>query len=62
MLHAIFPSVDSAQIQLMTKEKARRVAEGGDEFIVPEPQPLPEAAVELQMKDLQFLRQNNGDT
>ncbi|KAI4320466.1 hypothetical protein MLD38_033942 [Melastoma candidum] len=62
MLSTIFPSVDSAQIQSMIKEKARRVDEGSDEFIMPEPQPLPEAAVGLQMKDLQFLRQNSSET
>lgn len=59
MLSAVFPSVQQSQIETMIKEKARRVAEGEDEGTVPKPKPLPKEAVQLQMKDLQFLQQNS---
>ena len=58
MLKAVFPSVDKPDIQRIIKDKATRVAEGTDEISVPEPKPLPIEAAQLQMKDLQFLKQN----
>lgn len=58
MLSAVFPSVKPAEIERIVKDKARKVAEGSDENGFPEPKPLPEEAVKLQMKDLQFLQQN----
>ncbi|PKI49455.1 hypothetical protein CRG98_030147 [Punica granatum] len=57
MLSAVFPSVKQSQIETMIKDKVRRVAEG-DEENLPKPKPLSKEAVQLQMKDLQFLRQN----
>lgn len=60
MLSAVFPSVQQSQIESMIHDKARRVAEGEEEGgTVPKPKPLPREAVQLQMKDLQFLRQNS---
>ncbi|KAJ0111824.1 hypothetical protein Patl1_02730 [Pistacia atlantica] len=58
MLSAVFPSVKQAEIERIVKDKARKVAEGSDENSFPEPTPIPEEAVKLQMKDLQFLQQN----
>ncbi|XP_052117808.1 photosystem I assembly factor PSA3, chloroplastic [Arachis duranensis] len=59
MLSAVFPSVQQQEIQQMVREKALRVAEGGGDDYVLEAKPLSKEAVELQMKDLQFLRQNS---
>ncbi|GKV37314.1 hypothetical protein SLEP1_g45356 [Rubroshorea leprosula] len=58
MLSAVFPSVKQSEIQKIIKEKATKVAEGSDEDSVPEPKPLSKEAVQMQMKDLQFLKQN----
>lgn len=58
MLSAVFPSVEQPEIQRIVKDKAKKVAEGTDEVKVPEPKNLPKEAVKLQMKDLQFLKQN----
>lgn len=62
ILAAVFPSVKKAEITRIVKEKAKRVADGEDENSFQEPKPLPKEAVEMQMKDLQFLRQQNKDT
>ncbi|GMI67076.1 Photosystem I Assembly 3, PIGMENT DEFECTIVE 329 [Hibiscus trionum] len=60
MLTAVFPTVEQSTIQKIIKDKAIRVAEGGEEAgIVPEPKPLSKEAVQMQMKDLDFLKQNN---
>ncbi|GAA0165922.1 chaperone [Lithospermum erythrorhizon] len=59
MLTAVFPTVGKPEIERMLKEKAKRVAEGSEEFKVPEPRNLPKEAVQMQMKDLEFLRQNS---
>ncbi|KAK6153058.1 hypothetical protein DH2020_012697 [Rehmannia glutinosa] len=61
ILNAVFPTVGKAEIERIVKEKAKRVAEGTDEIKIPEPKPLPKEAVQLQMKDLQFLKKG-GDT
>ncbi|GAB2230010.1 hypothetical protein Droror1_Dr00014266 [Drosera rotundifolia] len=60
MLKAVFPTVRQAQIEEMVREKIQRVAEGGEEeeFL---PKSLPKEAVELQLKDLQFLKQNSAE-
>ncbi|KAG8366865.1 hypothetical protein BUALT_Bualt16G0012400 [Buddleja alternifolia] len=60
ILKSVFPTVDQLEIQRIVKEKAKRVADGTDEIIIPEAKPLPKEAVQLQMKDLQFLR-DGGD-
>lgn len=59
MLCAVFPTVKQSMIQRIIKDKAIKVAEGGDDAdIVPEPKPLSKEAVQMQMKDLEFLKQN----
>ncbi|KAK9272122.1 hypothetical protein L1049_002492 [Liquidambar formosana] len=58
ILSAVFPSVGQSEIKKIVKDKARKVAEGGDDDRISEPVPLSKEAVEMQMKDLQFLRQN----
>ncbi|TKY50412.1 hypothetical protein E2542_SST27876 [Spatholobus suberectus] len=59
MLSAVFPSVQREEIQRLVKDKAEKVAAGVDEGYVPELKPLSKEAVEIQMKDLQFLKQNS---
>ncbi|XP_057464072.1 photosystem I assembly factor PSA3, chloroplastic [Actinidia eriantha] len=59
VLNAVFPSVGQPRVTRIVKEKARKVAEGGEEDQYPEPKPLSKEAVQLQMKDLQFLKQNS---
>ncbi|KAL0317703.1 UNVERIFIED_CONTAM: Photosystem I assembly factor PSA3, chloroplastic [Sesamum angustifolium] len=61
ILNAVFPAVGMTVIERIVKEKAKRVAEGTDEIKIPEPKPLPKEAVQLQMKDLQFLREGNTE-
>ncbi|KAH7532528.1 hypothetical protein FEM48_Zijuj04G0029700 [Ziziphus jujuba var. spinosa] len=58
MLCAVFPSVQQTEIQRLVKNQAEKVARGGEMDIVPEPKPLTKEAVEMQMKDLQFLKQS----
>ncbi|KAL0299429.1 UNVERIFIED_CONTAM: Photosystem I assembly factor PSA3, chloroplastic [Sesamum radiatum] len=60
ILNAVFPAVGMPVIERIVKEKAKRVAEGTDEIKIPEPKPLPKEAVQLQMKDLQFLREGES--
>lgn len=57
MLSAVFPLVKQPEIQRMVKDKRQRVEEGVEEDFVSQEKPLPKEAVELQMKDLQFLKQ-----
>ncbi|KAK8693306.1 hypothetical protein V6N13_070895 [Hibiscus sabdariffa] len=60
MLTAVFPTVEQSTIRKIIGDKAIKVAEGGDDAdIVPEPKPLSKEAVQMQMKDLEFLKQNN---
>lgn len=59
MLSAVFPSVEQPEIQRIVKDKAIKVADGSDDNIIPEPKPLSKEAVQMQMKDLQFLRENS---
>ena len=60
MLTAVFPSVDKSEIERIIKEKAIRVAEGGEEEnLMTEPKRLPKEAIQMQMKDLEFLQQQN---
>ncbi|KAL0395690.1 UNVERIFIED_CONTAM: Photosystem I assembly factor PSA3, chloroplastic [Sesamum calycinum] len=61
ILNAVFPAVGMPVIERIVKEKAKRVAEGTDEIKIPEPKPLPKEAVQLQMEDLQFLREGNTE-
>ncbi|KAL2335644.1 hypothetical protein Fmac_016857 [Flemingia macrophylla] len=59
MLSAVYPSVQREEVQRLVKDKAEKVAAGVDEDFVSELKPLSKDAVELQMKDLQFLQQNS---
>ncbi|KAL5582556.1 hypothetical protein UlMin_014998 [Ulmus minor] len=59
MLRAVFPSVKQAEIQRIVKDMAEKVAEGGEFGIVPEQKILSKEAVQLQMKDLEFLQQKS---
>ncbi|KAG9450005.1 hypothetical protein H6P81_009970 [Aristolochia fimbriata] len=57
ILNAVFPSVGQTEVDRIVSTKAKLIAEGeGQNY--PEPKPLPKEAVQLQMKDLQFLKQN----
>ncbi|KAL1812320.1 hypothetical protein DCAR_0624533 [Daucus carota subsp. sativus] len=58
MLAVVFPTVGKSEINRIVSDQAKRVAEGIEEKY-PEPKPLSKEAVQLQMKDLQFLRQNS---
>lgn len=59
MLNAVFPTTGQQEIERIVKEKMKRVAEGSEEIKFPEPKPLSKEAVQLQMKDLEFLKQSN---
>ncbi|MQM11874.1 hypothetical protein Taro_044786 [Colocasia esculenta] len=56
MLNAVFPSVGQPEIDRLVSTKAKQIAEG-ERISYPEPKPLPKEAVEVQMKDLEFLKQ-----
>ncbi|KAK1298008.1 hypothetical protein QJS10_CPB14g00152 [Acorus calamus] len=60
ILNAVFPSVGQSKIDEMVDTKAKQVAEeertGAPEE---EKKPLFKEAVDLQLKDLQFLKQNS---
>ncbi|KAK1298012.1 hypothetical protein QJS10_CPB14g00156 [Acorus calamus] len=60
ILNAVFPSVGQSKIDEMVDTKAKQVAEeertGAPEE---EKKPLSKEAVDLQLKDLQFLKQNS---
>ncbi|KAK2994076.1 hypothetical protein RJ640_024340 [Escallonia rubra] len=58
MLNAVFPSVGQPNISRIVKEKAKKVKDGSEDDF-PERKALSKEAVQLQMKDLQFLRQNS---
>lgn len=58
MLNAVFPTIGQAQIERIVKEKVKKVEDGSEEIKFPEPKPLSKEAVQLQMKDLQFLKQS----
>lgn len=59
MLSAVFPSVQREEIRRLVKDKAEKVASGVEDDYVSDLKPLPKEAVEVQMKDLQFLQQNS---
>ncbi|KZV55883.1 hypothetical protein F511_15733 [Dorcoceras hygrometricum] len=62
MLNAVFPSIGQREMDRIVKEKLTRLAEGADEIKIPESKSLPKEAVQLQMKDLQFLRDGRDTT
>ncbi|VVB05744.1 unnamed protein product [Arabis nemorensis] len=57
MLTAVFPSVEKSEIERIIREKATRVAEGGEEENLMSEKRLPKEAIQMQMKDLEFLQQ-----
>lgn len=59
ILNAVFPAAGTQEIERIVREKAQRVADGTDEIKIPEPKPLPKEAVQLQMKDLEFLKKGS---
>lgn len=59
MLNAVFPTVGQQKVENIVKEKAKRVADGTEEIKYTEPKQLSKEAVQLQMKDLEFLKQNS---
>ncbi|KAL3526427.1 hypothetical protein ACH5RR_011083 [Cinchona calisaya] len=59
ILNAVFPTIGQPGIEKTVKEKIKKVAEGSEEIRFPEPKPLSKEAVQMQMKDLQFLKQIN---
>ncbi|XP_058088965.1 photosystem I assembly factor PSA3, chloroplastic [Magnolia sinica] len=58
ILNAVFPSVGQSEIERMVGTKAKQIADGEMENI-PEPKSISKEAVQMQMKDLQFLKQNS---
>ncbi|XP_074309586.1 photosystem I assembly factor PSA3, chloroplastic [Silene latifolia] len=62
MLTAVFPTVQQPEIERIIKQKAQNVAESSENEEYPvKPKPLTKEAIQLQMKDLQFLKQNNTE-
>ncbi|KAM3363961.1 photosystem I assembly factor PSA3, chloroplastic [Capsicum galapagoense] len=59
MLNAVFPTVGQQKVESIVKEKAKRVADGTEEIKYTEPKQLSKEAVQMQMKDLEFLKQNS---
>lgn len=59
MLTSVFPSVEKSEIERIIKEKATLVAEGGGEEENVMAKRLPKEAIQMQMKDLEFLQQQN---
>ncbi|KAJ4972511.1 hypothetical protein NE237_005685 [Protea cynaroides] len=59
ILNAVFPSVGQSEIDRIVGAKAKKIAEGSEDESFPEPKTLSEEAVRLQMKDLEFLKQNS---
>lgn len=62
ILNSVFPAVGKEDIERIVREKAKRVADGTDEIKIPEYKPLPKEAVQLQMKDLQFLQKGSDSS
>lgn len=58
MLASVFPSVERPEIQRIVKDKKMKVEEGSDDSNSLDPKPISREAVQQQIKDLQFLRQN----
>lgn len=59
ILSSVFPSVQRQEIRRMVKNMAEKVEEGGMDYIPDAAKPLSKEAVEMQMKDLNFLKQNS---
>ncbi|XP_010681289.2 photosystem I assembly factor PSA3, chloroplastic [Beta vulgaris subsp. vulgaris] len=61
MISAVFPTVKQPDIERIVKEKAKKVSEGTEGDLFVEPKLLSKEAIQLQMKDLQFLKQNSTE-
>uniref|UniRef100_A0A1D1YPI7 Putative G-protein coupled receptor 34 n=1 Tax=Anthurium amnicola TaxID=1678845 RepID=A0A1D1YPI7_9ARAE len=61
MLNAVFPSVGQSEIDRLVNTKVKQIAEG-ERISYPEPKSLPKEAVEVQMKDLLFLKQGGDES
>ena len=59
MLSAVFPSVGEEKINRIVKTMVEDVNKG-ERMLIREPTRLPKEAVDVQMKDLQFLKQWNA--
>ncbi|VFQ73538.1 unnamed protein product [Cuscuta campestris] len=61
MLGAVFPTVGKQEVERIVKAKANRIAEGSeDEAKLRAPKSLSKEAVRIQLKDLEFLKRQNG--
>lgn len=60
ILNCVFPAAGNQEIERIVREKAARVADGTDNINFPEPKPLPKEAIQMQRKDLEFLKKG-GD-
>ncbi|PNY17369.1 calcium homeostasis regulator CHoR1 [Trifolium pratense] len=58
ILGAVFPSVQKQEIRRIVEDMVEKVEDGGMDYI-PDAKPLSKEAVEIQMKDLNFLKQNS---
>lgn len=57
MINAVFPSVGQPKVDNMVSTLAEQVAKG-EKSVYSEQKTLPKEAVQRQMKDLEFLKQN----
>lgn len=58
ILNAVFPTVGESAISEIISTKAKQVADGKNTSF-PDPKPLSKEAIQLQMKDLEFLKQKS---
>ncbi|WJX70296.1 Proteasome subunit alpha type-3 [Trifolium repens] len=58
ILGSVFPSVKKQEIRRIVEDMVEKVEDGGMDYI-PDAKPLSKEAVEMQMKDLNFLKQNS---
>ncbi|MCH92925.1 nuclear pore complex protein Nup214, partial [Trifolium medium] len=58
ILGSVFPSVQKQEIRRIVEDMVEKVEDGGMDYI-PDAKPLSKEAVEIQMKDLNFLKQNS---
>jgi uncharacterized protein YeeX (DUF496 family) len=58
ILGSVLPSVKKQEIRRIVEDMVEKVEDGGMDYI-PDAKPLSKEAVEMQMKDLNFLKQNS---
>lgn len=61
MLNAVFPSIGEREVDRIVAATVNEIA-SGERVLSPQPTPLPKEAVDVQMKDLQFLKQWNDQS